>query len=106
MSEDYGIGSGAEGMKEAAVRGKQSFREQSAVVRDDLRELARTGGAAAREIATEARKAAVERVEQGKEKIAGARDQVVSYIEDRPVQSVLVALGAGVLVGFFLGRRR
>ena len=106
MSEDYGMGSSAEGLKETAQRGKQSFREQSAVVRDDLRELARTGGAAVREVATEARRAATERVELGKEKLSGARDQVVSYIEERPVQSVLVALGAGVLVGFFLGRRR
>lgn len=106
MNEDTGMGTSAQSMKDTATRAKDSFREQGAVVRDDLRELARTGKNAARELAGEARVAAAEGLQHGKERLSGARDRVASYIEENPMKSVLIAVGAGALLGAILSRRR
>ena len=106
MNEGNTLGGSTQSMKDTATRAKDSFREQGAVVRDDLRELARTGGNAARELAEEARVAASEQLALGKEKLSGARDRVATYIEDNPMKSVLIAVGAGALLGALLARRR
>lgn len=37
--------------------------------------------------------------------VASLRDRVVAKVEERPVKSVLLALGAGLLLGVFVGRR-
>lgn len=104
-SSAQGSGSSTQNIKDTATRARDSFREQSAVVRDDLRELARTGGSAARELADEARTIASEKLRQGQERLAGTRDRVASYIEEHPMKSVLIAVGAGALLGALLTRR-
>lgn len=85
---------------------RDSFREQAGVVRDDLRELGKTGKEAARELLDEARDGAAHKLEQGREQLSGARDRLVSYVEENPMKSVLIAAAAGLVVGAIVSRRR
>jgi len=102
--------------------------EQTAAVKEDIRKL----GSIARDVAQEkiesARQAASEAIEhgrqrasevfgqgrekaseileQGKKKAGELEDQVVDYVRTKPIKSLLIAGGLGVLVGYFLSSRR
>jgi len=43
---------------------------------------------------------------QGQKKVGEALEGSRSYISENPLQSVLVAVGVGALVGYMIGRRR
>lgn len=94
----------------------KQLKDDAARLRDDLESLARSileagkaGSSEARErLETEARK----RLEQlkhvagaAREKGERARETVESQIKERPITSVLVAFGAGLLLGKLLDRR-
>jgi len=50
---------------------------------------------------------AVQRIAaQGREKVGAALEVPRSYVRENPLQSVLVAVGVGALVGYLIGRRR
>jgi ElaB/YqjD/DUF883 family membrane-anchored ribosome-binding protein len=44
-------------------------------------------------------------VERGKERALVARDNLTSYVQDRPMKSVLIAAGVGLFLGAILSRR-
>lgn len=44
--------------------------------------------------------------ERGKERVRDARSGLEGYVREQPVKSLLIAAGAGALVGYLLGRRR
>lgn len=73
--------------RDEAARGDGSagqLREQAAIVGKDVRELAETAGNVAREQV----------------------DPLKQYIREKPIKSVLIAAGAGILFNFFFMRRR
>ena len=72
----------------------QKLRSQGEVIRDDLRELGRI----TKDVA--------------EEKLGGARkearvieDQLLGYVREKPVKSLLIAGGVGLFLGVLLSRR-
>jgi ElaB/YqjD/DUF883 family membrane-anchored ribosome-binding protein len=74
------------------------LREQAHAVKDDLREL----GKIAKETAKET---AGHYVDGSKHKYEEIEDHVVTYIREKPMKSVLIAAGAGLLLGYLFSRR-
>ena len=61
----------------------RAFRQQAALIGKDARELAETAGAVAREQV----------------------DPLRDYVVEKPLQSLLIASGVGLLLGFIFARR-
>ena len=93
-------GSGA-----ATARAGGSIREQGAIVKDDLRELARTTGEAVRGLAHDARVQAKVGLRKGKQGLTTARTKAGWYVAENPFKAVLVGLGAGALLGVLFSKR-
>lgn len=72
---------------------REDFREAASDARDDVRRM----GSAARGVAGD-------EIDRLADEIDELRDGLASRVEQRPVQSLLMAAGAGVLVGLFLRR--
>ena len=72
----------------------EQFRAQSAVVRDDLREL----GELSREVAQEK----IEGVRRAARDFEG---RVVDYVREQPMKSLLIAAGIGAVLGLLWSRR-
>ncbi len=43
---------------------------------------------------------------RGKERVVEAEHKFEGYVREKPIQSLLIAAGAGVALGWLLGRRR
>ncbi|MBK7877494.1 MAG: DUF883 family protein [Planctomycetes bacterium] len=74
---------------------RRTTPENLAVIKESLSEVAvnekeRMQGALAR----------------GKERLVRAEDRFENYVREKPVQSLLIAAGAGLAIGWLLGRRR
>jgi ElaB/YqjD/DUF883 family membrane-anchored ribosome-binding protein len=96
-------------------------------VKDDLRNLGRTAKEVAKDKLGNAKQVAKDKLddakgkaahyveegkqkstelfEQGKQRATEVEDQVETYIRQKPLKSVMIAAGAGVLLGFLLSRR-
>lgn len=72
----------------------QGVRQHAKAVQDDLRGLGRATMDAAQDKLTGATRMA-----------SDAEDQIEGYICKRPLRSILIATGVGVLAGFLLSRR-
>jgi len=81
------------------------LREQTTKVKDDLLELGRMGREASKETLGHAKEVAGEYLEKGKQRATEVEDSVVTYVREKPVKSMAIALGAGALLGFLLSRR-
>jgi len=84
----------------------QQLREQTATVKEDLRELGRLTREASQEKLRQARDAASAYIEKGRQKAGEVEESVVRYVREKPVKSLLIAAGAGALLGFLVARRR
>ncbi|MBL8768512.1 MAG: DUF883 domain-containing protein [Planctomycetes bacterium] len=73
--------------KEHFVGAASAARENVLEMRDAAKDLARS------------------QLQRLSAEVASLRDRVVANVEERPVKSVLFALGAGLLLGVFIGRR-
>jgi len=91
------------------------LRRQAKTVKEDLRGLGRTAKEVAQDKLSDAKKKAVEYADEGKQKTAQyyeqgkqeasrLEDQVESYIRQNPLKSVLIATGAGLLLGLLMRR--
>ncbi|MFQ5670939.1 MAG: YqjD family protein [Acidobacteriota bacterium] len=90
-----------DGSRTAASR----LRDHTKAVGDDLRTLGHLAKDAAQEKLEEARQAASGYYDEGVEKATDLEGQLVKYVRDKPLKSVLIAAGAGILVGILWGRR-
>ncbi len=92
------------------------LRRQAKAVKEDIRGLGRTAKEVAQDKFVDAKKKAVEYVDEGKQKTveyyekgkqeaSRIEDQVENYIRENPLKSVLIATGAGVLLGLLMSRR-
>jgi ElaB/YqjD/DUF883 family membrane-anchored ribosome-binding protein len=78
---------------------------QAKEVSKDLKEMGGIVRDAAQEKLARVRENATDFYEQGRDKIHGAGSAFEQYIRERPVKSVLIAAGIGVLFGGFWMRR-
>jgi ElaB/YqjD/DUF883 family membrane-anchored ribosome-binding protein len=83
----------------------QQLREQTATVKEDLSKLARLTRDASQEKLGKAKQAASDYLKKGKHKAGEVEESVVRYVREKPIKSVLLAAGAGALLGFLLSRR-
>jgi ElaB/YqjD/DUF883 family membrane-anchored ribosome-binding protein len=81
------------------------LRDQTETVREDIRKLGRIARDAAHEKLDEARHTASDYVEQGREKAEQLEDQLVEYVREKPVKSMLIAAGLGIFVGILWAKR-
>lgn len=81
------------------------LREQATAVKEDVRELGRLAKEASRDKLRETKQVAGEYVARGQQRAGEIEDSVVTYVRDNPVKSLLMAAGAGVLIGFLFSRR-
>lgn len=80
-------------ISEGTRRVKSDIRGTVHAVRDDIEDIARHAGRQMRDLANSA-----------EESVAAATETVTGRIRDNPVQSTLMALGAGFLLGLFFRR--
>jgi len=83
----------------------QRIREQARVVTKDVQELGGVVRDVAQEKLGELREGAVEYYELARGKARHAEDAVAQFIGRRPIASLLIGLGVGLLVGRFWPRR-
>ena len=81
------------------------FKDQTKKVKDDLRELGRIGKEFSQEKMHDAKDAAGRYLEKGRERATQVEDSVVTYVREKPVKSLAMAIGGGFLLGFLLRRR-
>jgi ElaB/YqjD/DUF883 family membrane-anchored ribosome-binding protein len=81
------------------------LRAKSKELSSDLKEMADIAKDAAQEQLERVRENATEWYEQRRGKVRGAACDVEKYVRDRPLKSVLIAAGAGLLFGRFWNRR-
>jgi ElaB/YqjD/DUF883 family membrane-anchored ribosome-binding protein len=78
---------------------------QAQEVSKDLKEMGGIVRDAAQEKLGQVRENANEYYEQGRDKVHGAMSNFEHYVRERPVRSVLIAAGIGLLFGRFWMRR-
>ena len=81
------------------------IRAQAKVVSRDLKDMGDIVKDAAQEQLGQVRENATECYEQGRDKVHGVGCDFEQYVRDRPVKSVLIAAGVGLLFGRFWMRR-
>jgi ElaB/YqjD/DUF883 family membrane-anchored ribosome-binding protein len=101
----------------SAGDGVSQLREQTATIKEDIRTLGSIARDVAQEKLDEARSVASDAVdssrrhaediyEQGRDKAEEVEDQVIDYVRSKPIKSMLIAGGVGILLGVFLSSRR
>ncbi len=83
-----------------------TFREQSARVADEVRELGRLALAKAGDAAATLRAKGGNVFDAGFKRATKAKGQIDEVVGKNPMKSVLIAMGIGVVFGYALGRRR
>ena len=81
------------------------LRKQAKQVRKGLREMRGTAKDAAQEALQHIRENGSERYAQGRGKVHQAEHAVEHYIQQRPLKSILIAAGVGVVLGGYCLRR-
>jgi len=89
----------------AQASSADEMRQHAQAVREDLGNLGRAAKTVAQEKLDDARRYAGEQLDQGKQKASEIEDQVEEYIRAKPLKSMLIAAGAGALIGYLLGRK-
>lgn len=78
---------------------------QAKVVSSDLKEMGDIVSDAAQEKLGQVRENATEYYQQGRDNVHGVLCNFEQYVRERPVKSVLIAAGIGLLFGRFWMRR-
>ena len=79
--------------------------KQSRKVTSDVKEMGAIASDAAQGMLGQFRKNAAEYYEQSRERVHRADRDVEQFIRDRPLKSILIAAGVGLLLGAFWMRR-
>lgn len=74
-------------------------------IMDAVKELGSATGEAAVEGFDQMRNTAGEYIEQGREQIVSFEQSVEEYVREKPMKSLLMAMGAGCLLGMIWSRR-
>ena len=73
---------------------KAKLRSQTETVREDLREL----GKITKDVANE-------QIEVARKEVKQMEDHLLAYVREKPVKSILIAGGVGLVLGVLLARR-
>lgn len=84
----------------------EQFRSKANDVKETLMDMGALAPEAAREKYAELRQSATDACDRTRERAGEAKDSVEEYIRERPIQCVLMAAGAGLLIGYLLKRSR
>ncbi len=79
--------------------------EQARKVAEDLQELGAIAGSAAQERLGQVRENATDCYEEKREKVHQVERTFEQYIRERPLKSILIAAGVGLVLGRFWMRR-
>jgi ElaB/YqjD/DUF883 family membrane-anchored ribosome-binding protein len=104
------VAPGTEPKNTEAVRDKTRetatrLRDQVSETRDQVREHAREVGGQAKELGNEAMEVASAYYEQGREKMRKWEETLETQLREKPIQSLLIAGGVGLLLGLLWRRR-
>ena len=80
------------------------IRNRAADVGDNVREMAGSAKEMARDTINRVRDTATDAYREGKERAARWQDDLESTIRDKPLTSILIAAGIGVVLGFLWRR--
>jgi ElaB/YqjD/DUF883 family membrane-anchored ribosome-binding protein len=98
------LGDTAGTMSETAEQVKQNVSEKAAQVGQNIREM----GSQARDVANrkyeELRDSAADYYQQGKERAQEWEHGLEQYVQEKPLQAVLIAAGIGVVLGLLWKR--
>jgi ElaB/YqjD/DUF883 family membrane-anchored ribosome-binding protein len=92
-------------MEETDATTTERLREQTTKVKEDVRELGRLGREVSQEKFEQCCESTGGFVDKGRDKVQVVEDKVVTYVREKPVKSLAMAIGAGALLGFLLRRR-
>lgn len=83
---------------------RHELREQASRVRDDIVELTRLARSAAREEFERLRDNAADNLGRGRRKANRLQEDLDRKVSERPLTSLAIAVGAGVILGSLLTR--
>ena len=83
----------------------EQLKAKAYEVRDGLKEMGSLAPEVAREKMRDAKACASECAESTRETVVKAKEGVEEFIRERPFQSIMIAGGAGVLIGLLLSRK-
>ncbi len=83
----------------------EELKHKAAEVVQDVRELGGQVGQVAREQYEDLRGVASDYIKRGREKAKNWEGGVEKYIQDKPLRAILLAAGAGVILGLLWRRR-
>jgi len=81
------------------------MRSQAQKVKSDLQEMGSIAGDVVQENLGQVRDTASEYFERQRDEVQRVEQTLVSYIKDRPIQSILISAGVGLFFGRFWRRR-
>ncbi|HEX5011093.1 MAG TPA: DUF883 C-terminal domain-containing protein [Planctomycetota bacterium] len=96
--------SGARAQDEGTLQ--ESLSAVSEAAKAAASDVVERGRAVASDMVDRGRAAASDMVDRGRESVDRAREGLSDRVRDRPLTSVLVAGGIGLLVGMLIARRR
>lgn len=81
---------------------RRSTADNIAAIKGSMGEIKESVG----EVVQNEREQLLEKIEHGKERMHAAKSGFEGFVRERPVTSLMIAAGAGALLGYVLGRRR
>ena len=85
-------------------QGQGQMRETAAQVQENLRNLGSQVRDAATEKYSELRDQAADYYEQGRRRATEMEESLEHYVQEKPIQSLLIAAGVGMLLGILWKR--
>jgi len=82
----------------------QQLTDKAGQVRENIRDIGSVAKDAAREKVQDLRDQAGEYYEQGRQRVTEMEDSIETYVRDQPIKSLLMAAGAGLLLGILWKR--
>lgn len=83
----------------------EQLKLKAAKVAESLRDLGQQAKVTARDGLGSLRENAQDYYVQGKRKVSELEEGLEKYVQDRPIKSLLIAAGAGLLIGLMLRRK-
>jgi len=82
----------------------QQLADKATQVRDNIRDIGSVAKDAAREQVQGLRDQANEYYEQGRQRVTEVEDSIETYVKEQPIKALLIAAGAGLLLGILWKR--